>query len=73
MIDELQKHSPPLPCTDEPPQICQDEDGEELVVIYHDESIFNTNEDQRRTQNQGKWENGVGFHGGPRKVAEAHQ
>ena len=49
VMDELRRtHRPPPPCTDEPPRIRQEDDDEkkELVVIYHDESIFNTNEGQ---------------------------
>ena len=42
-------HKPPPQCSDEPPHVRQEEDEEkkELVVIYHDESIFNTNEGQK--------------------------
>jgi hypothetical protein len=41
-------HKPPPPCSDEPTRIRKEEDEnrKELVVIYHDESIFNTNEGQ---------------------------
>ena len=48
-LSELRSsHQPPPLCSDEPPRIRQesDEDKKKLVVIYHDESIFNTNEGQ---------------------------
>ena len=41
-------HCPLPPCSDEPSRVCIEEDEEksELVMIFHDESIFNTNEGQ---------------------------
>ena len=42
-------HRPPPICSDEPPPTVRDEREEEkkdLVVIYHDESIYNSNEGQ---------------------------
>lgn len=43
-----QSHKSPPTCSDEPPRVRQEEDEERktLVVIYHDESIYNTNEGQ---------------------------
>ena len=43
-----ESHRPPPQCSDEPPRIRREEDDgkKELVVLYHDESIFNTNEGQ---------------------------
>ena len=49
-----ESHHPPPPCSDDPPRNDdpprirreEDEEKKELVVIYHDESIFNTNEGQ---------------------------
>ena len=39
-------HRPPPTCSDEPPRIRieADDDKKELVAIYHDESIYNSNE-----------------------------
>ena len=39
---------PPPLCSDDPPRVRQeaDEDRKDLVIIYHNESIFNTNEGQ---------------------------
>ena len=41
-------HRPLPPCSDEPPRIQRDtdKDKKELVIIFHDESILNTNEGQ---------------------------
>ena len=48
ILGELRaSHRPPPLCSDDPPRIRnKEEDEKELVVIYHDESIFNTNEGQ---------------------------
>ena len=46
--DLRSSHQPLPPCSDDPPRIRLEEDEEkkELVLIFHDESIFNTNEGQ---------------------------
>ena len=46
--DLRSSHRPLPPCSDEPPRVRleDDNDKKELVLIYHDESIFNTNEGQ---------------------------
>ena len=43
-----ESHRPSPPCSDEPPQVRDesDEGKKELVVLYHDESIYNSNEGQ---------------------------
>ena len=43
-------HKPPPPCSDEPTR--EDDGDKELVVIYHDESICNTNEGAEK---EGYW------------------
>lgn len=41
-------HKPPLQCSDEEPRVCSKDDEEKktLEVLYHDESICNTHEEQ---------------------------
>lgn len=43
-----ESHRPPPLCSDEPPRVRdeRDEGKKELVIIYHDESIYNSNEGQ---------------------------
>lgn len=48
-MDELRKaHQPAPQCSDEEPRVRieSDEDKKKLVVLFHDESIYNTNEGQ---------------------------
>ena len=48
-MDELRKsHQPSPQCANEEPRVRieADEDKKKLVVLYHDESIYNTNEGQ---------------------------
>ena len=48
-VKELQQtHKPPPQCSDEQPRVRveDDDDKKTLVLIYHDESIYNTNEGQ---------------------------
>ena len=48
-MEELRKtHKPPPQCSDEEPRMRVEEDEEKktLVVLYHDKSIYNTNEGQ---------------------------
>ena len=48
-MEDLRKAHQPLPqCSDEEPRVRNedDEDKKKLVVLYHDESIYNTNEGQ---------------------------
>ena len=65
-------HRPPPNCSDEPPRVRdeRDEGKKELVVIYHDESIYNSNEGQTwmwggggktgsLAEDQGKWLDGL--------------
>ena len=45
--DLRSSHQPLPPCSDDPPRIRLEEDEEKKeLVIFHDESIFNTNEGQ---------------------------
>ena len=46
--DLRSSHRPLPPCSDKPPRVLLEVDSEkkELVLIFHDESIFNTNEGQ---------------------------
>ena len=49
VMEELRKtHKPPPQCADEEPRVRVEEDEEKktLVLLYHDESIYNTNEGQ---------------------------
>ena len=49
MMEELRKsHKPPPQCSDEEPRVRSEDDEEKktLIVLYHDESIYNTNEGQ---------------------------
>lgn len=48
-MEDLRKtHKPPPPCADEPPRVRNEEDDvkKQLVLLYHDESIYNCNEGQ---------------------------
>ena len=48
-MDQLrQSHKPPPQCEDEEPRVRieADEEKKDLILIYHDESIYNTNEGQ---------------------------
>ena len=48
MANLHQTHRPPPICSDEPPRVREEDDEEKktLVVLYHDESIYNSNEGQ---------------------------
>ena len=49
VMEELRKtHQPPPQCSDEEPRVrlVEDDEKKKLVVLYHDESIYNTNEGQ---------------------------
>ena len=47
VMEELRKtHKPPPQCADEEPCVRVEEDEEKKTVLYHDESIYNTNEGQ---------------------------
>ena len=48
MANLYQTHQPPPTCSDEPPQVREEDDEEKktLAVLYHDKSIYNSNEGQ---------------------------
>ena len=42
VTEELRKsHKPPLQCSDEEPRVQMEDEDKKLVVLYHDESIYN--------------------------------